>query len=116
MFGISGAGLSKIRHWQNDGKRARHSVDQWDKVCTSTGTHPPMIKTSMKANSSTAKQAPHTCYTIHHTDCEIVMGRDMRLTGRLRGQTDNATAPFGFELNNPWKVSLLLAGDMKEYC
>jgi len=32
MFGISGAGLSKIRHMQNGGKRARHSIDQWDKV------------------------------------------------------------------------------------
>jgi hypothetical protein len=32
MFGASGAGLSKIRHMQNGGKRARHSVDQWDRV------------------------------------------------------------------------------------
>ncbi|KAG9248971.1 hypothetical protein BJ878DRAFT_486185 [Calycina marina] len=31
MFGISGAGLSKIRHMQNGGKRARHSIDQWDR-------------------------------------------------------------------------------------
>ncbi|CZS99140.1 uncharacterized protein RCO7_00467 [Rhynchosporium graminicola] len=31
MFGVTGAGLSKIRHMQNGGKRARHSVDQWDK-------------------------------------------------------------------------------------
>ncbi|GAB7353764.1 hypothetical protein MBLNU459_g4154t1 [Dothideomycetes sp. NU459] len=31
FFGITGAGLSKIRNMQNGGKRARHSVDQWDK-------------------------------------------------------------------------------------
>ena len=33
------------------------------------------------------------------------MERDRRLTGFLRGQTDNVEAPEGFELNNPWKVS-----------
>lgn len=32
------------------------------------------------------------------------MERDKRLTGVFRGQTDNAQAPRGFELNNPWKV------------
>jgi hypothetical protein len=32
MFAFSGAGLAKIRHMQNGGKRARHSVDQWDRV------------------------------------------------------------------------------------
>lgn len=32
------------------------------------------------------------------------MDRDARLTGFLRGQTDSAQAPAGFELNNPWKV------------
>ncbi|CAK7240099.1 MAG: hypothetical protein STHCBS139747_001536 [Sporothrix thermara] len=31
MFGVSGAGMSKIRHMQNGGKRARRSVDQWDR-------------------------------------------------------------------------------------
>ena len=31
MFGASGAGLSKFRNWQNGGKRARRSVDQWDR-------------------------------------------------------------------------------------
>lgn len=33
------------------------------------------------------------------------MDRDRRLTGYLRGQTDNPIAPPGFELNNPWRVS-----------
>ena len=31
MFGFTGAALSKIRHMQNGGKRARHSIDQWDR-------------------------------------------------------------------------------------
>ena len=34
----------------------------------------------------------------------IVMERDLRLTGSLRGQSTNAEAPKGFELSNPWKV------------
>lgn len=34
-----------------------------------------------------------------------VMDRDRRLTGFLRGQTDNVRAPKGFELSNPWRVS-----------
>lgn len=33
------------------------------------------------------------------------MRRDRRLTGYLRGQADNPTAPPGFELNSPWQVS-----------
>ena len=37
-----------------------------------------------------------------------VMDRDRRLTGYLRGQTDNVKAPPGFELNNPWRVSFLI--------
>ncbi|WAO86521.1 NADH dehydrogenase [ubiquinone] 1 alpha subcomplex subunit 1 [Fusarium falciforme] len=66
MFGISGTGLAVIKTWQNEGKRPRYSVDQWDKVG--------------------------------------LMERDRRLTGSLRGQTDKAVAPIGFELNNPWKL------------
>ncbi|KAL2040775.1 hypothetical protein N7G274_006233 [Stereocaulon virgatum] len=65
MFGLTGAGLSKIRHMQNGGKRARHSIDQWDRQ---------------------------------------MMDRDRRLTGYLRGQTDEVAAPPGFELNNPWRT------------
>ncbi|KAH8812003.1 hypothetical protein F5884DRAFT_784103 [Xylogone sp. PMI_703] len=74
MFGVTGAGLSKIRHMQNGGKRPRRSIDQWDRV---------------------------------------MMDRDRRLTGFLRGQTDNPDAPPGFELNNPWRVStlILLSGE-----
>lgn len=32
------------------------------------------------------------------------MDRDRRLTGTLRGQSDNPQAPFGFEFTNGWKV------------
>lgn len=32
MFGVTGAGMSKIKHMQNGGKRARRSLDQWDRV------------------------------------------------------------------------------------
>jgi len=65
MFGFTGGALSAVRHMQNGGKRARHSVDQWDRQ---------------------------------------MMERDRRLTGFLRGQTDNPIAPPGFELSHPWKV------------
>ncbi|KAI1327428.1 hypothetical protein F5Y16DRAFT_372014 [Xylariaceae sp. FL0255] len=65
MFGVTGAGLSKLRHWTNENKRARRSLDQWDRV---------------------------------------MMNRDRRITGSLRGQSDDPAAPSGFELNNPWRV------------
>ncbi|TKA64594.1 hypothetical protein B0A49_10382 [Cryomyces minteri] len=81
MFGVTGAALSKLRHMQNGGKRGRHSVDQWDRV-------------SAIINNQHA-QAP---------DEVVVMDRDRRLTGFIRGQTDRVQAPPGFELNNPWRV------------
>ncbi|KAI9851377.1 MAG: hypothetical protein M1838_003840 [Thelocarpon superellum] len=31
MFAVTGAGMSWLRHWQNGGKRGRHSIDQWDR-------------------------------------------------------------------------------------
>ncbi|KAK4189384.1 hypothetical protein QBC35DRAFT_493525 [Podospora australis] len=65
MFGVTGAGLSKVKNMQSGGKRHRWSIDQWDKQ---------------------------------------MMDRDRRLTGYLRGQTDNPVAPPGFELNHAWKV------------
>ncbi|KAK4217250.1 hypothetical protein QBC37DRAFT_415249 [Rhypophila decipiens] len=34
----------------------------------------------------------------------VMMERDRRLTGSLRGQSDAPIAPPGFELNNPWKA------------
>ncbi|KAF3034577.1 hypothetical protein E8E12_001285 [Didymella heteroderae] len=36
-------------------------------------------------------------------EMQNVMERDRRLTGFMRGQTDKAEAPAGFELNNPWR-------------
>lgn len=36
MFGFTGAGMSKIRHMQNGGKRGRHSIDRWDQQSTNT--------------------------------------------------------------------------------
>ncbi|KAK2732744.1 small secreted protein [Colletotrichum kahawae] len=38
------------------------------------------------------------------TGLQQMMDRDRRLTGDLRGQIDNAEAPLGFELNNPWRL------------
>jgi len=35
MFGVSGAGLSKIKNMNNGGKKHRWSIDQWDRVCGS---------------------------------------------------------------------------------
>ncbi len=32
MFGVTGAGMSKIRNMQNGGKRQRRGLDQWDRV------------------------------------------------------------------------------------
>ncbi|KAK6211002.1 small secreted protein [Colletotrichum tabaci] len=34
----------------------------------------------------------------------LMMDRDRRLTGDLRGQIGNHEAPPGFELNNPWRL------------
>ncbi|KNG82141.1 hypothetical protein ANOM_009656, partial [Aspergillus nomiae NRRL 13137] len=34
----------------------------------------------------------------------VMMERDLRITGSLRGQSGNAEAPKGFELSNPWKL------------
>ncbi|KKY35671.1 hypothetical protein UCDDA912_g04278 [Diaporthe ampelina] len=31
MFGVSGVGLANIKYYQNGGKRARRSLDQWDR-------------------------------------------------------------------------------------
>jgi hypothetical protein len=42
---------------------------------------------------------------------DTVMERDRRLTGFMRGQTDRAAAPPGFELNNPWRVCAPNAND-----
>lgn len=33
MFAVSGTGLAVIKTMQNEGKRPRYSIDQWDRVC-----------------------------------------------------------------------------------
>ncbi|KAI0022799.1 hypothetical protein F4780DRAFT_777264 [Xylariomycetidae sp. FL0641] len=38
-----------------------------------------------------------------------LMDRDRRITGFLRGQSDNPIAPAGFELNNPWRTEKRIA-------
>lgn len=83
MFGISGASLAGLKYIQNGWKRPRFSLDQWDRQSKL------LIKTLAAGFAYSG----------------AVMERDMRLTGFLRGQTDNVKAPAGFELNNPWKVS-----------
>ncbi|KAI0102292.1 hypothetical protein GGR51DRAFT_574199 [Nemania sp. FL0031] len=87
MFGVTGAGLSKLRHWQNGHKRPRRSLDH--KVRTST-EHPISVAITDMAKFT-------------------VMDRDRRLTGLLRGQSDEAIAPTGFEFNNPWRVEKRMA-------
>ncbi|KAJ4861824.1 NADH-ubiquinone oxidoreductase MWFE subunit domain-containing protein [Trichoderma breve] len=75
MFGVSGTGLAAFKTWQNEGKRPRYSLDQWDKTPVDLDTN----------------------------ELEV-MERDRRLTGTLRGQTDNPEAPLGFEFSNGWKL------------
>ncbi|KAF8632305.1 hypothetical protein AX15_001930 [Amanita polypyramis BW_CC] len=38
---------------------------------------------------------------------EMMMKRDERLTGHRRGQSDNPTAPGGFETNSAWDTEPL---------
>ncbi|KAH8149505.1 uncharacterized protein LAJ45_06585 [Morchella importuna] len=42
-------------------------------------------------------------WSLDHWD-KVMMERDRRLTGSMRGQTDNAVAPAGFELSSAWKL------------
>jgi NADH-ubiquinone oxidoreductase MWFE subunit len=32
LFGVTGAGLSTVRYYQNGGKMWRYGLDQWDRV------------------------------------------------------------------------------------
>ncbi|KAI3321274.1 hypothetical protein HD806DRAFT_204173 [Xylariaceae sp. AK1471] len=90
MFGATGAGLSKFRHWQNGNKRPRRSLDQWDRQSTNLGRRIPLPRLKLTLPT-------------------LVMDRDRRLTGFLRGQSDAPLAPAGFELNNPWRVEKRVA-------
>ncbi|KAL2005765.1 hypothetical protein VTN00DRAFT_10258 [Thermoascus crustaceus] len=71
MFGVTGAGLSIVKYYANDGKKARWNLDAWDRT---------------------------------RLTMETVMERDLRITGKLRGQSGNAEAPKGFEVSNAWRL------------
>ncbi|KAL3477144.1 hypothetical protein BJX99DRAFT_226766 [Aspergillus californicus] len=75
MFGVTGAGLSVVKSFANDGKKARWNRDLWDRVRIPTDNQ----------------------------WCKV-MDRDLRLTGKPRGQSTEAEAPRYFEVLNPWKV------------
>lgn len=101
MFMFTGGALSKLRHMQNGGKRARHSIDQWDKVSALLLS----IKSVPVADGLTAKYEWRRVYsTLVVADEGLVMDRDRRLTGFLRGQTNEVDAPPGFELSSAWRV------------
>ncbi|CAL8583064.1 hypothetical protein XPA_008700 [Xanthoria parietina] len=104
LGGVTGAGMSTIRAMQNGGKRGRHSVDQWDRVsCHPSSFNPPTFADLCElAKYDSHRTCPPACDTADEK--LAVMERDRRLTGMLRGQTDNPKAPPGFELNNPWKL------------
>ncbi|KAL8877960.1 MAG: hypothetical protein Q9192_008554 [Flavoplaca navasiana] len=59
---------------------------------------------TIRAMQNGGKRGRHS---VDQWDRQAVMERDRRLTGMLRGQTDNPRAPPGFELNNPWKVTMV---------
>ena len=62
MFGVTGAGLSKFRNMQNGGKRARRSVDAWDRVSVLPG----MTSFAVQANLLAAKyDTPNITAKIH---------------------------------------------------
>ncbi|KZM24225.1 uncharacterized protein EKO05_0005749 [Ascochyta rabiei] len=82
FFAFSAVSVGKLKEMQNGGKRTRRGIDAWDRQSTT----PTMTSCARPATKHTA-----------------VMERDRRLTGFMRGQTDKAEAPAGFELNNPWR-------------
>ncbi|KAL2215861.1 hypothetical protein M432DRAFT_642256 [Thermoascus aurantiacus ATCC 26904] len=86
MFGITSAGLSILKSYQNDGKKARWNLDAWDRyVIVVAVVFSPRTNEANRVNST-------------------VMERDLRITGRLRGQSGNPEPPKGFEVSNPWRI------------
>ncbi|KDN38207.1 hypothetical protein K437DRAFT_259494 [Tilletiaria anomala UBC 951] len=63
MFGVTGSGFSLAKRMTNEGKPARHSLDDWE---------------------------------------HMMMQRDQRLTGSLRGQAVNPVAPPNFATSSIW--------------
>ncbi|KAK1138598.1 hypothetical protein N8T08_002160 [Aspergillus melleus] len=83
FMGVTGAGLTAVKYWSNEGKTARWNRDLWDRYVTS----------------------PTSTYQLNPPLARIaLMERDLRLTGTMRGQSSNEVAPKGFELSNPWKL------------
>lgn len=68
MFSITGAGLSKIRNMQNGGKRQRHGIDTWDKVCWTDTTLPEIQLTPCSKVGFSAKVYHTTESDVHHSD------------------------------------------------
>ncbi|USP81402.1 hypothetical protein yc1106_08676 [Curvularia clavata] len=98
FFAFSAVSVGKLKEIQNGGKRTRRGIDAWDRVSCVLRMH------RMAANMRTAKYDHFTMTSsIPSTYKRAVMERDRRLTGFMRGQTDQPAAPPGFELNNPWR-------------
>lgn len=121
MFGVTGAGLTVVKYLSNDGKKARWNNDLWDRVSLILFRHDAIEIAVWLTCWITAKYVATRTYIFlfytvlsplvvnsktltNHT----VMERDLRLTGSLRGQSTNVVAPKGFEVNNPWKVRLVV--------
>ncbi|PFH56193.1 hypothetical protein XA68_16915 [Ophiocordyceps unilateralis] len=84
MFGVTGVGLAFIKKYQNEGKRPRYSLDAWDRQST----------------TPISLCAPR----LRLTSLNPVMARDRRLTGTVRGQTNEPEAPKAFAYSNGWKM------------
>ncbi|KAG2419568.1 hypothetical protein HFD88_004364 [Aspergillus terreus] len=97
MFGVTGAGLTAVKYFSNDGKKARWNRDLWDRVSFLTTYS---VKLGNLANPLTANHRQSLTFKLNTT----VMERDLRITGTPRGQSANAEAPKGFEVSNPWKL------------
>ena len=100
MFVITAGGLTQLRYYMNDGKRPRYNLDPWDRAGIIAPLDVPTLIYCSKVNSASAILSYDAYYS-------PVMDRDMRLTGKRRGQTDNVQAPKGFELSSAWKVCSL---------
>lgn len=94
MFGVTGAGMNKIKNMQSGGKRHRWSVDQWDKVGR---PQPPNVITisgtaETNANTLTAKYdrpvLSDTAITEHDTDTCLHSDGSRQETHRVPARTN----------------------------
>ncbi|KAJ6155158.1 hypothetical protein N7470_005724 [Penicillium chermesinum] len=96
MFTVAATGISYTKHFTNEGKKPRWNNDLWDRQ-------------SKLGRSMNIRFLPKYGVGLSHRiwaniQSQIVMERDLRLTGSLRGQINNPQAPKGFEVSKPWKV------------